>query len=157
MGEFKERQPLKRAKELHYLSHDHHHGLLLSWKIRTGFKKEVSIERMKTYTQWFYENYLDEHFKIEEETVFPILGEDHELVQRALNEHAKLRALFLDEVVSKENLLEIETLLNDHIRFEERTLFQVVQEHVTEEQLARIEEAETGQKFVENTADEFWL
>ncbi|WP_241739476.1 hypothetical protein [Aestuariibaculum marinum] len=32
-------KPLKRHKALQPLSREHHYGLLLTWKIRTGFKK----------------------------------------------------------------------------------------------------------------------
>ena len=47
-------KPLKRHKALQPLSRDHHHGLLLSWKIRSGFKKNIDVERIKVYADWFY-------------------------------------------------------------------------------------------------------
>jgi hypothetical protein len=46
-------KPLKRAEYLKALSREHHHGLLLCWKIKTGFSKGVSISRMKLYLDWF--------------------------------------------------------------------------------------------------------
>jgi len=51
-------KPLKRYKALQPLSKEHHHGLLLSWKLRMGFKKNIEIERMKTYADWFYQTHL---------------------------------------------------------------------------------------------------
>ena len=49
---------MKRFKELHHLSHDHHHGLLVCWKIRTAFSKGIDFERVKKYLTWFYEYHL---------------------------------------------------------------------------------------------------
>jgi len=37
------KKPIKRDKVLQPLSHDHHQGLLLCWKIRTGIKKGIEL------------------------------------------------------------------------------------------------------------------
>ena len=74
--------PIKRHESLKSLSHDHHHGLLLCWKIRTGFKKQIEINRIKFYTDWFFRNHLSPHFDLEEKYVFPVLGQEHELVKK---------------------------------------------------------------------------
>ncbi|MBL0127934.1 MAG: hypothetical protein IPP83_10860 [Flavobacteriales bacterium] len=63
---------------------DHHHGLLLCWKLRTGLQKNVDPARMMAYCQRFHAEHLVPHFGLEEEAIFPILGNDHELVKRAL-------------------------------------------------------------------------
>lgn len=47
MEEFKNQQPLKRIEQLQYLSHEHHYGLQVCWKIRQGLSKDVSFERIK--------------------------------------------------------------------------------------------------------------
>jgi len=39
--------PIKRSIALQPLSREHHHGLLLCWKIRTGLKKGIDIDRIK--------------------------------------------------------------------------------------------------------------
>ena len=39
-------KPIKRHKALQPLSRDHHHGLLLSWKIRAGFSKNIEPNRI---------------------------------------------------------------------------------------------------------------
>lgn len=156
MEEF-DKKPLKRTKELQYLSHDHHHGLLLCWKIRMGFKKGIADQRIKKYAHWFFENYLKTHFSIEEETVFSVLGDDDPDVQQALAEHHMLSELFKKEDVSREHLEQLEKSLKAHIRFEERILFQRVQEVANTEQLGKIQQADTAQKFEENAEDPFWL
>ena len=121
--------PIKRDEFLKPLSRDHHHGLLLCWKIRTGFKKQVEISRIKSYSDWFYKNHLLPHFDVEEKYVFPILGNHHELVKKALSEHRKLRRLFEDSNDVPKNLGKIEEDLEAHIRFEERFLIQRDSKH----------------------------
>lgn len=72
----------KRHKALQNLSREHHHGLLLSWKIRTGFNKNVEVNRIKCYAHWFFKAHLIPHFELEETYIFPILKSDNELVKR---------------------------------------------------------------------------
>lgn len=129
---------LKRLEELIPLSHDHHHGLWLSMKIRTGFKKGIAPSRIKKYTDWFFENHLLPHFELEEMYVFPILGGENELVRRALREHRKLCRLFYAQQEIERNLVLIEEKLVSHIRFEERVLFEEIQKVATQEELEKV-------------------
>ena len=61
-----EKRPLKRNKALKPFSIDHHHGLLLSWKIRTGLRKSIDPTRIGNYVKWFFEHHLQPHFELEE-------------------------------------------------------------------------------------------
>lgn len=131
--------PLERHPLLRPVSREHHDGLLLCWKLRQGLAKGVGPQRMQQYCNAFYHEHLLPHFAIEEEAVFPVLGNDHPLVRRALSEHAILTALFLWKHHDEMSLSEMEELLVGHIRFEEREVFQAVQQAATEEQLAHIE------------------
>lgn len=148
--------PIKRKKALIQVSRDHHHGLLLCWKIRTGFSKGVAIERIKKYTDWFYESHLVPHFAFEEKYMFPILGDNDELVKRALTEHRRLVRLFTDTNSISKSLSLIEEELEQHIRFEERILFNEIQKVATEKQLKSISELHDDAKLKDNTDDEFW-
>lgn len=150
-------KPLKRHKALQPLSREHHHGLLLSWKIRTGFSKNIEIERIKTYADWFFNNELIPHFELEEAHIFPLLKADNELVKRALAEHRRLKRLFNDEKDVERSLHKIEEELEQHIRFEERILFPEIQKTATKAQLALIEEIHHEEGFVDNVSDEFWI
>ncbi|UFH34412.1 hemerythrin domain-containing protein [Flavobacterium acetivorans] len=152
-----EKKPLKRVPELQPLSHDHHHGLQLCWKIRTGFSKKVPHERIKKYTDWFYENHLKPHFELEEKYIFPVLDSKNELVQQALSEHKNLRYLFEQKTVLEIYLLQIEKELQNHIRFEERILFAEIQQIATAEQLSKINSIHTRVTFTENENDPFWI
>jgi iron-sulfur cluster repair protein YtfE (RIC family) len=149
--------PLKRDPALRHLSHDHHHGLLLCWKIRQGFKLDIEPARMKNYCEWFWTSYLNPHFEEEEKVIFPILPEDDPLIKQALTEHKRLRKLFSSWENPEKTLGQIEEELEKHIRFEERILFPAVQEKATPEQLEAIAAEADREKFVENEADPFWI
>lgn len=149
-------QPIKRHPALQPWSRDHHHGLLLSWKIKKGFSLGVAPERIKHYTDWFWENHLIPHFETEERYLFPILGLDNHMVQQAVREHRQLRALFEKEDAVSETLSTIESLLNAHIRFEERVLFQAIQEVATPDEVKLLERVHQETGDCENWEDEFW-
>jgi len=80
------------------------------------------------------------HFEIEEELVLPALEGDQAwdgLADRVRQEHEQLRtrAESLDTVESAHALGQ---LLNDHVRFEERELFQVLEARLDPGQLSRL-------------------
>lgn len=152
--------PLKRIDALIPLSHDHHHGLWLSLKIRSGFKKGIEPVRIKNYTDWFFEEHMQPHFDLEEKYVFPILGNDHELVKRALAEHRKLNRLFTASSDLQRNLVLIEEMLENHIRFEERILFTEIQCVAAPADLQTITTVHSAQNdhrvSVDSWEDTFW-
>lgn len=150
-------KPLKRVLELQPLSHDHHHGLQLCWKIRTGFSKQVEVERIKNYADWFFTNHLVPHFELEEKYIFTILDQKNEFVKQALTDHRRLKRLFSETTNLEKSLGLIEEELEKHIRFEERILFPEVQKEATPEQLAEIAKIHNHELFVENNEDTFWL
>jgi hypothetical protein len=149
-------RPLKRAPELQPLSHDHHHGLQLCWKIRTGFSKQIEPERIKRYADWFFKTHLLPHFELEEKYIFTILDLESKLIKRALMEHQILKRLFNQTSDLEKSLGHIEEELEAHIRFEERTLFTKVQKIASAAQLTKISEIHSGDAFVEKEDDVFW-
>lgn len=148
--------PLKRTEALKSLSRDHHHGLLLCWKIRQGIKQNVEPDRIKKYLDWFWISYLKPHFEIEEQYVFPILGKENKFVKQALAEHRKLKRLFVNESDIQKSISLIEEELEKHIRFEERVLFNEIQVVASSEQLLQIELDSSDKIFYENLSDPFW-
>lgn len=149
-------KPIKRHTALQPISREHHHGLLLSWKIRQGFSFGIATERMKKYTDWFWKNQLQSHFDFEESYIFPILVKEHKLIKKALREHRRLKRLFAATDKIERNLSLIEEELTAHIRFEERVLFQEVEAIATTEQLETIQR-EHSKPIVEEWKDEFWI
>lgn len=149
-------KPIRRVKEMQPLSRDHHHTLLLCWKIRTGLKHGIDPMRIKKYVDWFYPHHVSPHFDLEEKYVFPVLGEAHDVVKKALSEHRRLRRLIEDREDIKKSLSLLEQELDRHIRFEERELFNEIQRQASPETLRKIQEIHEDTLFKENTADEFW-
>ncbi len=149
-------KPIKRHDSLKPISRDHHHGLLFCWKIREGFKRKIQADRIRNYADWFWETHLTPHFAIEEYHVFPVLGNNHELVKKALAEHRRLKRLFESEAEDAIALGLIEEELEQHIRFEERLLFNEIQDVATPEQLIEIENHHNGPSTDEAWQDEFW-
>lgn len=150
------KKPIKRNKNLQPLSRDHHHSLLLCWKIRTGFSKGVAVERIKRYANCFFEHHIRPHFEMEEKHLFPVLGNSNELVKKAIADHRRLGRLFNDTDDIPKSLSLIEEELEKHIRFEERVLFNEIQKAASEEDLKTISKLYTDEKFRDNTDDEFW-
>lgn len=152
------KEPQKRHAALQPLSKEHHYGLLLSWKIRAGFNKNVNPKRIKAYANWFFKTHLIPHFEMEETHVFTILNKKNDLVKRALADHRRLKRLFTKETNDEAKVLSlIEEELDKHIRFEERVLFPEIQKVATEAQLLFIEKIHQQDDFKDRLIDEFWL
>lgn len=146
--------PIKRYKALQPLSREHHQGLLLCWKIKKGISKSVAPERIADYVNWFYEHYLKPHFEVEERQLFPILGNEHPMVKQALAEHQHLMGLILNQLPD-----EIETFgiaLEQHIRFEERQLFNELQTKASADELSHLEKQLDEADFCLTWDDPFW-
>lgn len=148
-------QPLKRAPELIPLSRDHHHALMLCWKIRQGIAKNVDANRIMQYASWFFINHLQPHFELEEKKIFTLPGVGHATVDQAIGEHAQLRLLF-NKQPNIELLSTIEKTLEHHVRFEERVLFVEVQKNTPPELLNKINLEENTRPFKDNLNDIFW-
>jgi hypothetical protein len=150
--------PQKRHPSLQPLSREHHQALLLCWKFRQGFSKGVEPERMKKYAEWFWTSYLAPHFKAEEKTFFPILSKDHPGILKALKQHTQLEAMFhsKDSDIAY-TVRQIAFELEQHIRFEERELFNDIQEAASTAQLEDLAKLHAEEKFEENIEDMFWV
>lgn len=153
------KQPLKRHEALKPLSKDHHHGLLLCWKIRAGRKSNVETKRIRAYTDFFFESQLKPHFKFEEEEIFGLLGDDHPLVKKAKNEHIRLEHLFSTNTCVDRALDDIEKELDAHIRFEERVLFTELQAEASTAQLDKLKNKEDEMETPDpdEWPDKFWI
>lgn len=149
---------MKRNPNIVLLSRDHHFGLLCSWKIRQGLKKEVETERIKKYIVYFWENHLKEHFREEEQILIPYLEDEY--TSRICSEHHQLR-MFASEIENSESInlfSDFADLLEQHIRFEERHWFPHLEEKLNSNTLDKI-----GKKLIyshieehDDYADEFW-
>ncbi len=151
-------QPIKRSAELAPLSRDHHEGLLLGWKLRQGIKKGVSVTRMAPFVKWFWRVHLVPHFNKEETFLPPVLATSHPLMQQMLAEHIDIKEK-IDRISDSSTYDDLEALaetVNQHIRFEERVLFNEVEKRASIEQLQQLSQQLTDDKVEEMWEDVFW-
>ena len=124
-------KPIKRSKELVPLSREHHDGLLLCWKIRTGLSQQIPAERIIAYTIYFYNTFLEPHFREEEAYVFSLLADDDAMKTDALAQHSSLRKKISGLEHSENGVAALGSFaseLEQHIRYEERELFNYIEE-----------------------------
>ncbi|MBS1639847.1 MAG: hemerythrin domain-containing protein [Bacteroidetes bacterium] len=148
-------KPIKRNDLLQPFSREHHHALLLCWKIKEGFKHNIAAGRIKQYSNWFWHNHLKQHFAEEEKYLFSILPANNPLIIQALAEHNKIKKYFEDDKNIEPSLKSIEAELDAHIRFEERILFNAIQEAATTQQLNLLAQLNKD-SFTDNWEDKFW-
>ena len=142
---------VKRHPALVGLSDDHHHELVQARRLlaAAGGGAVDRLEAGAAYVDAFFRDTV-EHFRREEETVFPLYARqptaNAELLERVLREHMELhglaRALRAEVAagdVSGETLAELGALLRAHVRLEERELFEDLQRIVPPAQLDELE------------------
>jgi hemerythrin-like domain-containing protein len=142
---------VKRHPSLVPLSDDHHHELVQARRLRAAADGEPRerLAAAAAYVEMFF-TVTVEHFRSEEEELFPVYlrqaGADAGLVGRVLREHMELhglaralRAQVAAEDASPDTLRELATLLHEHVRVEERELFEAIQATVPPAELARIQ------------------
>lgn len=154
--------PIKRHDSLVPFSRDHHFGLLLVWKIKQGLNRQVDPVRISNYVRYYFQGDIFPHFKEEETHLFSMLENDDPLRLRAEEEHTNLRNLLkqLENDAANTNLLvEIARSLAEHIRFEERELFDYMQKIVSADQLQLIHshEGKESRDADSKWDDHFWV
>ncbi len=146
----------KRHPSLVPLSREHHHGLLLAFRIKHGLPKtrrpHDSPQEQAVDTVRFFQKSLVPHFRAEADILFPAIRvmqpQTSALLDRLIQEHADMQELVHklgqqspDGSQLTELLASFGTLLERHIRREERDLFPVYEAHVSEAEATRIEQA----------------
>jgi hypothetical protein len=130
---------VKRSTALTPLSHDHQHALDAALRLRRA--DEATLDAAIAGFQEFFEREGRRHFAIEEELVLPALpADDPEWaagVERVRDDHAAIRAAAgaLGDAADARALGE---RLNDHVRFEERTLFPLIERRLAGAELERL-------------------
>jgi hemerythrin-like domain-containing protein len=142
---------MKRHPALRSFSDDHHQGLVRALRLKraaSGEGKEPAEAAEDFLEFWRKDTSL--HFRREEEVLLPALalgGMDleREPFTTMLAQHARLRALAMklgDEMekgaVSRKTLGEIGHMLEAHIRLEERVVFPLIEETLSEEEMREI-------------------
>jgi hemerythrin-like domain-containing protein len=155
-------ETMKRTPELRTLSEDHHHGLVHARRLRRAAEGDEITSAESTARDFldFWQRDTSLHFRKEEEVLLPVMARyggdiSREPVVEMIEDHAHIRGLVMqlsDEAmggnVRLETLHEIGERLEAHIRFEERVVFPLIEESLSEATLrelaARLEVKEAG-------------
>ena len=156
---------MKRTLELRTFSEDHHHGLVYArrlYRVEEGKEANSAESAAKEFLD-FWQKEISIHFRKEEEVLLPVVARyggdlSQEPIVEMLAGHAHIRGLIMrlsDEVmggnIQPETLHEIGEQLEAHIRLEEREVFSLVEETLSEAALAelaaRLEVKEAGPRF----------
>ena len=138
----------RRHDALVPLTHDHHHALAQARRLKDVAGMDSESDRRNAANDFvnFYFGRAVRHFHEEEELFFaPLVDapEARDMVVRAVSEHLRLHALvrtvkrqLTAGEADPELLKRISELLTDHVRFEEKELFPVVERLVPDADLA---------------------
>jgi len=132
-----------RDKNLIPLSRQHQHALALCVRLDRAMKAgEIDLEAWQAEIQQQFENEIEIHFAAEEKELFPAAArfpELQSLVDELLAEHIFLRAYFSRAAarsLDQRQLQDLGEKLAQHIRKEERQLFEGMQKVMTLPELA---------------------
>lgn len=157
-----DKHPIQRHSSIAQFSREHHFGLLLGYKIKQGLRYEVTPERIRAYILYAFDKEIMHHFEEEERVLFPALPGNNELIVTALEQHTAIRNLLINissDKFEKDQLSEMAALIEEHIRFEERQLFNYLQDNLEEATLNEISgrHIHAKQDHDKNWPDHFWI
>jgi hemerythrin-like domain-containing protein len=136
---------MRRDPALVSLSHDHHQALFVAMQLKRAGDEGAEEARAAFLDFWAGDG--DEHFRREEEILFPpfaeLAGADEPLMAQALSEHVAIRRLAEEvrDAAGAARLAELGDALSRHVRFEERTLFPLIEETLPAATLRRVADA----------------
>jgi hemerythrin-like domain-containing protein len=135
--------PVKRTEELQPLSRQHHNGLLFCLLLKKGIDKQADLNVMQEFIQSFWYKDLHHHFDLEEIYLAPLQKQYHQLqspLERMVKEHYDLKNIINENSlnITYATVKELRDTLEAHIRFEERELFPLIEETITQQQRSAI-------------------
>ena len=145
---------MKRHESLVELSRDHHQALFQAMRLKRA--DQLDPEQVRTGFLDFWHGHGRRHFRIEEELLLPAYARrgdaGREEVVRVLVDHIVIRRqaeeIETGEAPPIETMRDLGERLDAHVRHEERVLFPLIEDALSEEELAelaaRIEAAERG-------------
>ena len=144
----RKRKGLKRHETLKPLSRHHMIALHLALKLsRAGTdKSRLTVEEIKQELQEFWNPNGQEHFREEEEILLTAFAQhasiDRDEIKEMLLEHVKIRALIatilkMDEI-DVTVMHQLGTLLEMHVRKEERVIFPMIEKALPEDVLEEL-------------------
>lgn len=130
-----------RDKNLIPLSHQHQHALALCVRIERSLQAGGKVEEWHEEVARAFETEIQYHFAAEEKVLFPAC-EKYEalkpLIKHLLSEHGTLRGFFAMAAAKNMDAHQLTTFhqtLSQHVRTEERELFEQCQALMPEEEM----------------------
>ena len=130
---------MKRSAALTPLSRDHHKALAVALRLRRadGSSLDAAVAAFRS----FWAGHGQRHFEIEEQVLVPLLPDDREWqdgVRRMVGEHDRVRAAAraLLDAPAADACRALGSLLDAHVRFEERELFVLLEQRLDPAALA---------------------
>jgi hemerythrin-like domain-containing protein len=151
-GRQRKGETMKRTPELRTLSEDHHHGLVHACRLRRVAEGDETTSADSTARDFldFWQKDTALHFRKEEEVLLPVMARyggdiSREPVVEMIEDHARIRGLVMqlsDEAIGGnvrlETLREIAERFEAHIRLEERVVFPLIEESLSEAALREL-------------------
>ena len=136
---------MKRDTALQPLSHQHHNSLMGCLLVKKGVEKRADKKVLKDFILNWWQADLQKHMQAEEKVLLPYLNQ-HKFDKSYLNvisrEHDTIR-LLADRLRQHEDGYRLYSIyaemVEQHIRFEERVVFEKIQEKFSSQQLAALE------------------
>jgi hemerythrin-like domain-containing protein len=134
-----------RDRNLVSFSHQHQHALALCVRIKRALDStDVDLRAWQEEIASMFDTELELHFESEERFIFPkastITGL-RELLERLNADHTRLRIQAMEarqKQLDREGLAHFAAVLEEHVRAEERVLFEQMQESLSAEELQKI-------------------
>ncbi|WP_017257641.1 hypothetical protein [Pedobacter arcticus] len=143
------------------LSQDHHLEHSFCKRIEKGIELDVSLDRIRNYVSFFWEQHLRKHFLEEEQLLFKSI--DDVFCTKGKEDHisiiSEIEKIVSGNNVGKHNYLHLVSSIYQHINFEERVLFPHLELLLPEEELKNIQERLSQShldSFEDDFSDEFW-
>jgi hemerythrin-like domain-containing protein len=130
---------MKRHDNLQPLSRQHHNLLLGCLLLKKGVQKKADLLVMQDFIKQFWKTDLSRHVALEEKNLFPFLMRYPNLRSYAAilhNEHQLMERIYernSNGQISYRNVELLAETLEHHIRFEERVVFERIQQQLPDE------------------------
>lgn len=112
--------------------------------IEKGVRKHTDLKVLQDFTRQLWEKDVNKHFSLEESYLVPYLRKKQfpeYIIQSLLRDHELLRVLsqrILNGGATYAGFRAFSTLLTQHVRFEERLVFEKAQEMIPDNELMQV-------------------
>ena len=153
---------MKRSESLQALSREHHDALMFCLLLKKGVRKHVALDTLKDFIHQFWRFDLEPHFQNEEMILIPLLERNRfpqNLIRSIKTDHDIIRNIQhrIDiGGISYKTIENFSNVLDQHIRFEERLVFESVQEIIPENELFTLQFGKKTESICKTYPVKFW-